>query len=52
MPLTCEQAEGREQDLQQRLAVSELEVRKLAAALAARRQRAADAQARLQALLP
>jgi hypothetical protein len=32
--------------------VAELEVRKLAAALAARRQRAADAQMRLQALLP
>ena len=48
----CEQAEGREQDLQQRLAVAELEVRKLAAALAARLQRAADAQMRLQALLP
>lgn len=46
------QAEAREHDLRQRLAVAELEVRKLTAALEARRRRLADAQRRLQALLP
>lgn len=50
MPLL--QAEAHEQDLRQRLAVSELEVRKLSAALEARRRRLGDAQRKLQALLP
>ncbi|PRW50931.1 alpha beta hydrolase [Chlorella sorokiniana] len=45
-------AEGAEQDLQQRVAVSQLEVRKLTAALQAARRRAGEAQRKLQALLP
>lgn len=49
---TRPQAAAREEDLRQRVAVAQLEVRKLRAALEAKRRRAAEAQRKLQALLP
>lgn len=51
-PVPAAQAAAREEDLQQRLAVAELEVKKLTRALAAQRQRADEARQKLQALLP
>lgn len=46
------QAETREHDLQQRLAVSQLEIRMLEAALAAKRRHVAEATHKLQAMRP
>lgn len=46
------QAESREEDLRQRLAVTQLEVRKLSAALAGKRVREQEARRKLAALQP
>lgn len=52
LPSVVLQAEAHEQALQQQLAVCQLELRKLTAALQARRRRMDEAQRKLQALLP